>query len=84
MEAVHSKTLHQLEKIVAQCDPCQRIKNAPSRFRVTFGQEHTRFNSKVYMDLMHIEVDYVPHLVDETTRFTAAKLVGKRVTTKKV
>ena len=71
-------------KIVAQCDPCQRVKNAPYRFRVTLGQEHTRFNSKVYMDLMHIEGDYVLHLVDEATRFSAAKFLGKRVTTEKV
>ena len=33
---------------------------------------------------MHIEGDYVQHLVDEATRFSAAKFVGKRVTTEKV
>ena len=36
------------------------------------------------MDLMHIDGDYVLHLVDETTRFSVTKLVGKRVTTEKV
>ena len=51
---------------------------------VTIGQEHTRFNCKVYMDLMHIDSDYALNLVDEATRFTTAKLVGMRVTTKKV
>ena len=70
--------------IVAQCDPCQGIKNAPYHFRVTLGQKHTHFNSKMYIDLMHIEGDYVLHLDNETTRFSAAKFVGKRVTTEKV
>ena len=36
------------------------------------------------MDLMHIESDYVLYLVDGTTRFSAAKFVGKLVTTEKV
>ena len=36
------------------------------------------------MDLIHIEDNYVLHLVDEATRFSAAKFVGKRVTTEKV
>ena len=38
LEAVDSNTLHQLERIVAQCDPCQRMKNAPHGFRDTFSQ----------------------------------------------
>ena len=70
--------------IGAQCDSCQRIKNAPYRFRVTLGQEHTRSNSKVYMDLMHIESGYVLRLDAGATRFGAAKFVGKRMTTENV
>ena len=84
MEAVDSNALQQLEKIVAQFDHCQRVKHASYRFRVTLGQEHTRFNSNIYMVLMHIEGDYVLHVFDEATRFSAAKLVGKRVITEKV
>ena len=37
LKAVDSNTLHQLEKIVEQCDPCQKNKNAQYRFRVTLG-----------------------------------------------
>ena len=36
-KAVDSNTLHQLEKIVTQCDPSQRIKNALYRVLLTFG-----------------------------------------------
>ena len=36
------------------------------------------------MDLTHVESDYVLHLIDETTRFSSFKLVGKRATTQKV
>ena len=84
LEAVTSNTPHQLGKIVAQCASCQRTKNAPYRFRVVFSQEYTRFNSMVYIDLMYIESDFVLHLVDEVARFSAAKFVGKLVTTEKV
>ena len=84
MEAVDSNTLHQLEIIVAQCDHCQRIKNTAYRFCVTPGHEYTRLNSKVHMDLMHIQGNNVLHLVDEATRFSAAKFVGKRFTSEKI
>ena len=84
LEAVDSDTLRKLEQIVSRCDPCQRIKIAPLRFRVTLDQENTRFNSKVYMNLLHLEGEYVLHIIDEATRFSAAKFVGKRVTTEKI
>ena len=84
LEAVDSSTLHHPENIVAQCDPFQHIGNAPYRFRVTLGQEHTRFNRKLYMDLMHIANDYILHLGDKAALFSAARLVRKRVTTEKV
>ena len=62
----------------------QRVKNALYRLRITLGQEHTRFNSKLYMELMHIERDYVLNLFDEATRLSAARLVDKRVVPEKV
>ena len=79
--ALYSNTLHQLEKIVAQCDSCQRDKNETDRFRVTLGQEHARFNINVHMDSMHSEGDYVLHLVDEASSFSAARFAGKLDTT---
>ena len=54
IEAVGPDMQHKLEQIVSRCDPFQRINNSLFRFRVTLGQENVRFNSRVYMDLMHV------------------------------
>lgn len=77
IEAVDTSTLEQLEQIVARCEPCQRIKNAPLRFRVSMGLEDIRFNARAYMDIMYIDGRPVLHIVDEATRFSAARSLTK-------
>ena len=44
LEALDARTLETLEKTIAECEPCQRIRNAPLRLRVTMGHENVRFN----------------------------------------
>ncbi len=58
------------------CDPCQRIQRGPNRFRVSFGAEDTRFNEIVVMDVMYLDWKPVLHIVDEGTRFSAARFVS--------
>lgn len=38
------KTLEVLKGLSRQCDPCQRIQNAPKRFKVSFGAVNARLN----------------------------------------
>ena len=72
--AVTPKTLDKLEYIAKTCDPCQRVRSAPHRFRVTQGAENTRFNLKVYIDFVYIVGQPVLHKVDEATRFLQLRL----------
>ena len=80
LEAVDSKTLEQLEEIVSRCEPCQRIRNAPLRFRVSAGHENVRFNAFAYIDIMYLDGRPVLHIVDEATRFSAARFLPKTTT----
>ena len=76
-EAFDNSTLTELEKIVAACEPCQKIKNAPLRFRVLLGHANVRFNAKSFIDIMYLDGRPVLHIVDEATRFSAARFVPK-------
>ena len=78
--AVTPKSLDKLEYIAKTCEPCQRIRNAPHRFRVTLGAENTRFNSKVYMDFVYIDGQPVLYKVDEATRFPEDPFVSPMTT----
>ncbi len=80
LEAVTPETLERLKEIVAKCEPCQRIRNAPLRFRVSIGHENVRFNARAYIDVMYLDGKPVLHIVDEATRFSAAKFLTKMST----
>ena len=82
-EEATTETLQILEDICKSCDPCQRIKNAPSRFKVSFGAEHVSFNERIILDIMYMRDKPVLHIVDEGTRFTAARFLSS-VSTKAV
>ena len=64
-----------LEEISRRCDPCQRIKPGPTRFRVSFGTEDGRFNERIMMDIMILDGEPVLHIVDEATKFSAARFL---------
>ena len=75
--AVDSSTLHQLKEIVASCEPCQRIKNVPLRFRISMGHANARFNAQAYIDIMYLDRRPVLHILDEANRFSAANFLPK-------
>ena len=74
-EETAPETMRQLEELSKRCDPCQRIQNAPTIFRVSFGADNVRFNERLLMDIMYLYGKPVLHMVDEGTRFSAAKFV---------
>ena len=59
----------------AECDPCQKITNSSHRFRVSLGSDNSRFNSRVYLDMMYLYGKPVLHLVDEATCFSATQFL---------
>ena len=80
LEAVTSETLERLKGIVVSYEPCQRIRNAPLRFRVTIGHENVRFNARAFVDIMYLVGKPVLHIIDEATRFSAARFLTKMST----
>ena len=64
-----------LQDISRRCDPCQGIHTAPTRFRVAFGVEHVRFNERILLDVMYVDGKPVLHILDEGTKFSAAKFL---------
>lgn len=74
-DEVDLETLETLQDISKRCDPCQRIKPAATRFRVSFGAEDVRFNERLLIDLMFIGTKPILHIVDEATRFSAARFM---------
>lgn len=74
-EEATPETLEVLKDLSRRCDPCQRIQNAPIRFRVTLGAEEVRFNERILIDIMVLEGDPVLHIVDDATKFSAARFL---------
>ncbi len=72
------ETLEILKDINKRCDPCQRITNAPRRFKVTLGSEHIKFNERIQMDLMYIDSKPILHIIDEGTKFSAAQFIPNK------
>lgn len=65
-------TFQMLQDITKNFGPFQRIKTAPTRFRVSFGAENVRFNERVVVDIVHFDRRPILHIVGEGTRFSAA------------
>ena len=80
LESVTSETLERLKGIVASCEPCQGNRNAPLRFRVIIGHENVRFNARALIDIMYLDGKPALHIVDEVTRFSAARFLAKMST----
>lgn len=77
LQAVDASTLALLEDIIARCEPCQTIRNAQRRFRVTIGQEDGRFDAEAYIDVMYLDGKPVLHIVDSATRFSEARFLPR-------
>ena len=69
------KILSVLQDLTKRCDRFQRIQNAPTRFRVSFGAENVRFNKRIMLDIFAIHGRPVLHIVDEGTRCSAARFL---------
>ena len=73
LKQIHQKRYDSSKKIKRRCDPCQQIHNTLTRSRVSLDAKSTKFNEKAYLDIMYMDSKPVLHLVDEATRFSAAK-----------
>jgi hypothetical protein len=73
--AGHSDPQHRriLEHITKYCARCQKHAGVPMRFKFTLRDEDIDFNHSIYVDVMYINASPILHVVDEATRFQAAR-----------
>lgn len=69
---VDSKTREILEDISRKCLHCQRYAQAPRRFKFNL-REDKDFNHTVFVDIFYIDKRPILHVVDESTRYQAAR-----------
>lgn len=69
------ETFKTLQDISNHYDACQKIKVAPTWFRIPFGAENVLFNGRIILDILTIYGGQVIHIVDEGKRFSASHLL---------
>jgi hypothetical protein len=68
---IHRNTIDYITKY---CDHCQRHGKSPGRFKFTLRTDQDPvFNYSIFVDIIYIDGDPVLHVVDEATRFQAAR-----------
>ena len=72
-----------IQEIQERCQTCQELGRRPKRFKLTVGNDDSRFNHVVAVDIFYIDNSPVLHLVDEETHFNAATFL-RNVSTKEV
>lgn len=72
--------MDKLESIHKSCDVCQRVADAPWRFRVSIPNEDDAFNSRVFLDIMKLSTRSVLHAVDRSTQYNAARFLSSEST----
>lgn len=70
-----------LEKIGKFCEKCQRYGPTPRHFKFTLRDMDICFNYSIYVDILYIDDQPVLHVVDEATRFQAARFLPSMAST---
>jgi hypothetical protein len=70
--AGHDPDNEVLAKIRTMCHHCQIYGKSPGRFRFTI-RDDVNFNHSIIVDVMYIESRTVLHIIDEATRYNAAR-----------
>lgn len=68
----HDVDVSVLEYLTKYCHECQIHSKSPGRFKFTLKDDH-EFNYSVFVDVMYIDGSPLLHVVDESTRFQAAR-----------
>jgi len=70
-----AETRAQLAEVTAECQVCQRLARALSRFRMALPTQDIVFNRTVLLALMYFDGKPVLHVVDKDALFSAATLL---------
>jgi hypothetical protein len=61
-----------LEKLTKFCTFCQKYAKSPKRFKFIL-RDDVNFNFSIIVNIMYVENNFILHVIDETTRFQAAR-----------
>ncbi len=61
-----------LDKLIKYCSYCQKHGKLPGQFKFTL-RDNVNFNFTIFVDIMYINNSPILHVVDEVTRYQAAK-----------
>lgn len=64
-----------LQRLTRFCEHCQKHGRSPGRFKFTLRDADIDFNHSIYVDIMYIDNRPVLHIIDEATRFQAARFL---------
>ncbi len=73
--AGHDVEKKAIEKLTKFCSLCQKYGKSPGRFKFRLADDTLDFNHTVYVDIMYIDGAPVIHVIDEATRFSAARFL---------
>jgi hypothetical protein len=63
-----------IDRLTKYCEHCQKYGRSPGRFKFTLRDDQDcEFNYSIYVDIMYIDGSPVLHVIDEATRFQAAR-----------
>jgi hypothetical protein len=69
----HESNRRAVERLTKFCHYCQKHGKSPGRFKFTLKNDDIDFNHSVFVDIMYIDNNPLLHIVDEATRFQAAR-----------
>jgi hypothetical protein len=64
-----------IERLTKFCSYCQKHGKSPGRFKFRLADETLDFNHSIYVDIMYIDSMPILHVIDEATRFSAARFL---------
>ena len=73
--AGHDVEKQSIERLTKFCSYCQKYGKSPGRFKFRLADETIDFNHSIYVDIMYLDSKPVLHVIDEATRFAAARFL---------
>jgi hypothetical protein len=64
-----------LQRLTRLCEHCQKHGKSPGRFKFTLRDKDIDFNHSIFVDIMYIDHQPVLHIIDEATRYQAARFM---------
>ena len=71
----YNATTEAIARLTKFCQYCQKHRKSPGRFKFRLSDDTIDFNHSIYIDVMYINSKPALHVIDEATRFSAARFL---------